>query len=153
MTDTEMLSAEALDAEDYLLDSMGDAITLWEALRHPASIARFAHFETMRQADPWAARESVAQLVEFFQHATDTLDAPSETLAELFLIHCTNAADRLAAKDSEAGDDADAFLECLIAYDLLPKAGEHLAALDLADDADKAELEASLKSLRNRRDA
>lgn len=148
MTDTDMLTAEALDAEDYLLDSMGDAITLWEALRHPTLVEHFPHFDALRSADPWAARESVAQLVEYFQNATNTLDAPADTLAEAFLIHCTNAADPVA-------DDAedDAFLECLIAYELLPEAGEHLAALDLAEDAEKAGLEAKLKTLRDRRDA
>lgn len=145
MTDTDPLTAEALEAEDYLLDSMGDAITLWDALRHPATVARFAHFDSLRETDPWAARESVAQLVEYFQNATASLDAPADTLAELFLIHCTNAADRAADADE------DAFLECLIDYELLPEAGEHLAALDLADDGEKPDLEAKLQSLRDRR--
>lgn len=145
MTDTDPLTDEALDAEDYLLDSMGDAITLWDSLRHPVTVERFAHFDSLREADPWAARESVAQLVEYFQNATSSLDAPADTLAELFLIHCTNAADPAAAEDE------DAFLECLIAYELLPEAGEHLAALDLADDGEKPDLEAKLQSLRDRR--
>lgn len=148
MTDTDILTAQALDAEDYLLDSMGDAITLWEALRHPVSVDRFAHFEAVRQSDPWAAREGVAQLVEYFQNATGALDATADTLAELFLIHCTNA-----AETPTADHDDDAFLECLIAYDLLPEAGEHLAALDIADDDEKPEIEAKLKALRDRRDA
>lgn len=148
MTETDSLTAEALDAEDYLLDSMGDAITLWETLRHPPTAGRFHHFNALRETDPWAARESVAQLVEYFQHATGALDAPAETLAELFLIHCTNAADSIAGEQDE-----DLFLECLIAYDLLPQAGEHLAELDIADADEKAKAEASLKSLRDRRDA
>lgn len=148
MTDSDSLAAEALDAEDYLLDSMGDAITLWEALRHPAVAGRFSHFETLRTSDPWAARESVAQLVDFFQNATGALDAPADSLVELFLIHCTNAAEPVATDAEE-----DAYLECLIAYDLLPEAGEHLAALDLADEGEKPELEARLKALRDRRDA
>ncbi len=150
MTDTEpdSLTSEALDAEDYLLDSMGDAILLWETLRHPASGTAFARFDTLRHADPWAARESVAQLVEYFQQATATLDAPADALAESFLIHCTNAADP-ASPDA---DDEDAFLECLVAYALLPEAGEHLAALDLADDSARPDLAAQLKALRDRRD-
>lgn len=145
MTDIDPMTAEALDAEDYLLDSMGDAITLWEVLRHPSTVGRFALFETMRAADPWAARESVSQLVEYFQHATAQLDAPADTLAEAFLLHCTNAA------DAAAGDDADGFLECLVAYERLPEAGEHLAALDLAEDGEKPALLENLKSLRDLR--
>lgn len=147
MTDTD-LTDEALDAEDYLLDSMGDAITLWEALRHPVSVAAFPRFDALRETDPWAARESVAQLVEYFQQTTGALDAPAESLAELFLLHCTNAAEPAPAE----GDD-DAFLECLIPFELLPQAGEHLAALDLAESAEADLLETRLKSLRDRRDA
>lgn len=148
MTDTDNLTAEALDAEDYLLDSMGDAITLWEALRHPTLTDRFARFEALREADTWAARESTAQLVEYFQNATEASDAPAEALAELFLIHCTNAADTVDGEEAE-----DAFLECLIAYELLPEAGEHLAALDIAEDDERPEIEGKLKALRDRRDA
>lgn len=146
MSDTEPLSADALDAEDYLLDCMGDAITLWEVLRHPQGMP-FAHFDTVFETDPWAARESVAQLVEFFQNATESLDAPSDALAEAFLRHCTNAeAEVDGAKD-------DPFLECLISYDLLPQAGELMAALATAAPEAKAELEAKLGALRDRRDA
>lgn len=147
MTETDPLTAEALDAEDYLLDCMGDAITLWDILRHPQSADGFARFDAVREADPWAARESVAQLVEFFQHATAALDAPADELAELFLRHCTNAAEESAASDD------DPFIECVISFDLLPEAGEYLAALQTADATQRAELAAKLQSLRDRRDA
>ena len=151
MTDTDVddLTGEALDAEDYLLDSMGDAITLWEALRHPMTGANFARFESLRASDPWAARESVAQLVEYFQQTTGALDAPADTLAELFLIHCTNASE--PPSPDEESDEA--FLECVIPFALLPQAGEQLEALDLAGDASRPAIEAKLVSMRNRRDA
>ncbi len=161
MTDLDPTSGatpdDALDAEDYLLDSMGDAITLWEALRHPMSVAAFARFDALRHADPWAARESVAQLVEYFQQATGALDAPADSLAELFLIHCTNAAEPPPAEDptgtGSVSDDEDAFLECLIGFDLLPQAGELLSQLDLAEAAERPALEHRLGTLRARRDA
>ena len=69
----------------------------------------------------------------------------TDTLAEAFLIHCTNAAEATDA------DDEDGFLECLVAYERLPEAGEHLSELDLADDSEKAALLAKLKSLRDLR--
>ena len=146
MTDTDPLSTAALDAEDYLLDCMGDAVTLWEALRHPQG-APFTHFDRVFDADPWAARESVAQLVEFFQNATESLDAPSDALAEVFLRHCTNA------ETATQADEDDPFLECLIAYDRLPKAGELLAALATAAPEARADLEDKLRAFRDMRDA
>lgn len=147
MTDADLGADDALDAEDYLLDCMGDAITLWDVLRHPQTVKQFAHFDSVHATDPWAARESVSQLVEFFQHTTATLDAPADTLAELFLLHCTNA----AAPVEGANDET--FIECLISFDLLPQAGDLLAALDTATAANRVEIEAKLQALRDRRDA